>query len=406
MVRVNRIAETSQSAALLSEVRGWDGLVSAMAGDHKSATALIEESLRLALENDLPEQAALAYRRRANIAEYCSNYSGEVEAHKAAIQYCRKEGVGDQASCLSCLAYASFRTGDWQDALESGAAVRDDPDAHPALKAMAACVEGLIAAFRGQRRPAEAQLSSSLEQLRLNGLLGLEFFAMMGQAWLNLLAGNTVAATKVFDDVRALWRETDDLHDVIPALLFAGGHYAKENHADRLADCIDILMTIQRQNPLDEARAALIALKGEQSVLAGQVDEFSAAQEQASRLFRQIGLPLEQAWTGISAATAGAQSEITREAVEVARRLGLRPFLAALEEKDTAGRAEAVPCDLTPRQREVLGGLSKGLTSKEIADQLSLSTRTVEMHVSRLLERMNCRTRSEAVRLGTERGWV
>jgi DNA-binding CsgD family transcriptional regulator len=228
---------------------------------------------------------------------------------------------------------------------------------------------------------------------------------MMGQAWLQILAGNPDAATRLFDEVRALWRETDDLHDVIPALLFAGGHYAKEGHADRLADCIDILMTIQAKNPLDEARAALIALKGEQCAIDGDIQAFVVAQEKASHLFKKIGLPLEQAWTGISAATAGVRSDTTRAAEAVARSLGLRPFLAALE---TGGkrRPDAIPCDLTPRQREVLGCLAQGLTSKEIADRLSLSTRTVEMHVGRLLERMNCRTRSEAVRLASERGWL
>ena len=35
-----------------------------------------------------------------------------------------------------------------------------------------------------------------------------------------------MAMINYYDEVRALWRESEDLHDVIPALLFAGGHYA------------------------------------------------------------------------------------------------------------------------------------------------------------------------------------
>ena len=60
----------------------------------------------------------------------------------------------------------------------------------------------------------------------------------------------------------------------------------------------------------------------------------------------------------------------------------------------------------TRRQREVLDLLAAGLTDKETAARLNLSPRTVEMHVARLLENLNCRTRAEAVRKASERGWL
>jgi DNA-binding NarL/FixJ family response regulator len=68
--------------------------------------------------------------------------------------------------------------------------------------------------------------------------------------------------------------------------------------------------------------------------------------------------------------------------------------------------APAATSDLTPRQTDVLQLLAEGLTSKEIADRIGLSTRTVEMHVSRLLQRLHCRTRPEAIRTALERGWL
>ena len=58
------------------------------------------------------------------------------------------------------------------------------------------------------------------------------------------------------------------------------------------------------------------------------------------------------------------------------------------------------------RQREVAEFIAKGLTNKEIASELGLSTRTIDMHVGNVLDRLDCRTRSEAVRKLVELGVI
>ena len=52
---------------------------------------------------------------------------------------------------------------------------------------------------------------------------------------------------------------------------------------------------------------------------------------------------------------------------------------------------------LTGRQTEVLQSLSLGLTNKDIAKQLGISTRSVEEHVNHVLERIGAANRAEAV---------
>jgi DNA-binding NarL/FixJ family response regulator len=59
---------------------------------------------------------------------------------------------------------------------------------------------------------------------------------------------------------------------------------------------------------------------------------------------------------------------------------------------------------LTRRQLEVARLIADGLTNKEIAHKLYLSTRTVDMHVANILDRLDCRSRSEAVRKAGELG--
>jgi DNA-binding NarL/FixJ family response regulator len=55
------------------------------------------------------------------------------------------------------------------------------------------------------------------------------------------------------------------------------------------------------------------------------------------------------------------------------------------------------PAHLTPRQAEVLGLLERGLSTKQIAQELHLSTETVKNHVRNLLRALGVTTRLEAV---------
>ena len=51
---------------------------------------------------------------------------------------------------------------------------------------------------------------------------------------------------------------------------------------------------------------------------------------------------------------------------------------------------------LTRRELEVVRLVAEGHKNKEIAQQLVLSTRTVDMHVRNILSKLDCRTRVEA----------
>lgn len=54
---------------------------------------------------------------------------------------------------------------------------------------------------------------------------------------------------------------------------------------------------------------------------------------------------------------------------------------------------------LTKREVEILGALAKGLQSKNIAWELGISTRTVEMHRSNILTKLEAKNTSQAVGL-------
>jgi DNA-binding CsgD family transcriptional regulator len=56
---------------------------------------------------------------------------------------------------------------------------------------------------------------------------------------------------------------------------------------------------------------------------------------------------------------------------------------------------------LSRRERQVLDRIAEGRANKEIAGELMINPRTVEMHRARLLNRLGVRTMAEAVRLAT-----
>lgn len=57
---------------------------------------------------------------------------------------------------------------------------------------------------------------------------------------------------------------------------------------------------------------------------------------------------------------------------------------------------------LTPRERDVLRLLAQGNQLREIAQQLEISPRTVEVYKARMMEKLGCRTLADVVRAGSE----
>ncbi|GAA2589841.1 response regulator transcription factor [Actinomadura fulvescens] len=61
---------------------------------------------------------------------------------------------------------------------------------------------------------------------------------------------------------------------------------------------------------------------------------------------------------------------------------------------------------LTPREIEVLKAAAEGCTVGEIAQRLYLASGTVSNYLSRILTKIDARTRVEAVSIAKERGWL
>src|SRR5439155_10734438 len=115
-----------------------------------------------------------------------------------------------------------------------------------------------------------------------------------------------------------------------------------------------------------------------------------------------------------------AAAESAGEALESANAMGAR-WLAA-EAKSFLGRArlplpegcdaepetavalDEDPFGLTPREREVLAMVAEGATNREIGERLFMAEKTASVHVSRILAKLDVRSRTQAAAVAHRHG--
>jgi DNA-binding NarL/FixJ family response regulator len=92
---------------------------------------------------------------------------------------------------------------------------------------------------------------------------------------------------------------------------------------------------------------------------------------------------------------------------EKVERLAQRARIQLRQVSDAAptdGSTLAADLGLTQREVEVLGQLASGRTDREIAEALFISKKTVSVHVSNLLRKLDVTNRVEAGRVGQAHG--
>ncbi len=92
------------------------------------------------------------------------------------------------------------------------------------------------------------------------------------------------------------------------------------------------------------------------------------------------------------------QAYVFQETTSYAREAASHLIADPVAVSGTANTPAAVPPSLTPRQQDVLRLIVQGLTTKEIAQRLQRSTKTVEAHRRQMMQRLGVHNVAELVR--------
>jgi ATP/maltotriose-dependent transcriptional regulator MalT len=108
-------------------------------------------------------------------------------------------------------------------------------------------------------------------------------------------------------------------------------------------------------------------------------------------------------------AAAGEQAEaraLADAARDVAKRIGAEPILEELRGVVPSARVRQAPSSvtLTARESEILALVAEGRTNGEIGKQLFIATKTVSVHVSNILAKLDASGRTEAAAIARRQG--
>jgi DNA-binding CsgD family transcriptional regulator/tetratricopeptide (TPR) repeat protein len=412
-----RDARRCERIDLVAQALGRRGHFLARRGRFDEGAAMAAEGLELARYCGVPSVMFAGYWFLAAIGLTRADYRGAVAVLEEAAELCRATGLReDEELCIACLAKILSKQGEWDRALELAHDVLRLADQLPGVRWAALWAAGSVYVARGRTaegRPLLAELTMLGRRLRFRPAL-LE--GLQGLALADELEGDLEsAADRHREVIEAAGTLTTDAHHFAPTLRWAATFFAMQGNAEQVNACAAALADIAAWFGSADTLAALAHVSGEASLLAGDAQTSAREFGHALELFDELGAPFEAAVTKLRAGpafVAAGERDVgvgyVVDAYRCFRRLGARPFIvraaAVLEGLGEAvdrrfGRRAAGDLErggLTRRELEVLRLVAVGRTNSEIAHELVLSPRTVEMHVRNTLAKLDCRSRTEA----------
>lgn len=359
------------------------GLVGAAllgAGDLAGYESL-EQSLTVALEHKLEEYAARAYRCALFYAVLIHDFARAGRLFREGVAYCEERGIFRHSAYMR--AYytpCELDRGDWTEAARMAAELLQGAEVTGVQQRATVLATLALARMRRGDPGVDELLDEALE-------------LAVPTCELNRIGRVTAARAE-----RAWYRGEIDrvAHEAAIGLDHVDGHTAPWIKGELLwwqsrAQAIHSI-------PDDIAEPYRLMLGGNW--------------RDASDTWERIGMPYEQAL-----ALAEGTEEALRESLAMLDRLGAGPMASIVRRRLRERGARNVPrgpnettranpAGLTGREIQVLQLLAQGCTNAQLARRLHRSTKTVDHHVSAVLEKLGVRSRAKAVAVAFALGIV
>jgi DNA-binding CsgD family transcriptional regulator len=345
------------------------GTSMAMSADEGGFSKL-EESLSIALKLGLHEHAGRAYAnllstsihlRRSQAAEYIAK----------GIEYCELHDVHDSLAYISALSTRfDLNAGQWDKAARAAADLVGRHSIATAQRIPALFVLATVRARRGD--PGVDPLLDEAMQLALPTAelqrIGRIAIARAEVAWyrgdLDRVAREIGSALQIAGERRDPW---------IRGEIACWGHLADPSS--------------KVSGDLAEPYALMI----------------NGDWENAAAVWQRLGAPYERAL-----ALAAGPDPALLDSLAILEKLGAGPLAAIVRQRLRERGVRSIPrgprastrgnpAGLTSREVQVLRLLVRGHTNNELAHRLHISAKTIDHHVSSILEKLEVRSRTEAV---------
>ena len=408
------------------------GSIAAVHGDFDSGAHLLREALDIALEVGNPDDLATGYINLSHLLGLGGRVDEVVEVAREGSEILTSMGLARQrVSFLKAnLAEALGNAGRFD---ESNTAVTEALSQHPrGIMSVPVLIQaGRLATVRGDLDEAWEWL----EQARViveaeNAPEAYRRYLVETETEVELWGGRAMAAYELVVDGLDIVRGTDE--EGYAGSLAALGLRALATEAEAHRDPESRRRLAEMRRPLDAARVwpparrpDVEAVKAWQQAETSRLElasdplawtETAAAWEALNRPFPRAYARWREAEARLDSGVDAAAIDALRDARTSALAMGATRLVQECERLAGWHRIDLTPAKvaaepgaldkygLTPREVEVLQGLSAGRTNQEIADQLFISVKTASVHVSNILRKLDVGGRQEAARVAHRLG--
>ncbi len=354
---------SSRDAQGAEEVLALVGLaeLSILGGEVNAGVARLDVALALLREGRLPfDRLARVYAEGVKALLLAQEYERALSWADAARALCRDQGVVGLDALFRAMRAAVLTITSGEEAIELG-----DRGWSVGL--------ALVALAEGRNAEAAKVLEAALRSVPLSQpFLARQLLPYAAEAL--IAVGRVDDAAELVDNAPALSDAevgAAQLAHAVGLVRLAQGRATEAR--DALSAAADAWENLGNRLECRRARVALL----EAMLSTGDSLEGLAL---GRRLLEELGRPL-----------------LPRER-EVVRRVLRRAGVRTRPSVSAPGDARAAGSGLTGREQAVLNEVAKGRTNREIALALGIAEKTVSVHVSHILAKLGCKTRTQAAR--------